>query len=539
MAEPPSSPAPASPASPPASGEGGPPHATGGNLRSFLGVSGTIGLSRMFGFAREMVMALVFGASLLYDMLVVAQRLRGMVETLLLETSLTRLLVRSFAERLESRQRLELWLRNCMGFMLLGALGIAAAALLAAHPLAWVMAPGFAPQATAQTASLLRLDMAIFPLTAMVALFSAWLFTFGRTVVPNLITLFRSTAVIAVGLLMYRWGMAEPTWVVLASVGGLSLGALAMFLWVRRVQPVSPLPTFRFGDPEALGFFRNGMGVAALSTPVQLQGLVMVAIGSQLATGAISWLYYSGKLVLLPQGVVGLSMGMVAIGRLSRLHAAGDEQGYRQTLDWSLRIALLISLPTAAGLAVLAEPVVWLAFQRGSFDAWDTLKTAIALRGYAPAIPFQILNIVLLTALFAREMHLRAMFINLLGAAAMVVGGYLLAVVADRGHGGLAVVSAPAQLLVTLSLLAVLWRRSIWRPSAGALVQAARALLATLLMAALVSLLADLWLPIAQPMRAHRVLGLIVVGALAYPALLLLLGLRPRHLVLSTAPGSQ
>ena len=90
---------------------------------------------------------------------------------------------------------------------------------------------------------------------------------------------------------------------------------------------------------------------------------------SLLVVEAQSWLYYTDRLVEFPLGMFGVAIGTVILPHLSRRHADTDAAGYSQALDWGLRLATLVGVPAALGLALLAEPLVSTLFFRGAFTA--------------------------------------------------------------------------------------------------------------------------------------------------------------------------
>ena len=139
------------------------------------------------------------------------------------------------------------------------------------------------------------------------------------------------------------------------------------------------------------------------SSAAQINVLLGGIIASLLPVGSISYLYFSDRLMEFPLGIFGIALGTVTLPYLSRLWAKGDKKTFTQTLDWSLKLALLIALPAAIGLFVLAEPLVTALFFGGVFDEYAVRMTAMALQAYAVGlIGFSFVKI-LAPAYFARE----------------------------------------------------------------------------------------------------------------------------------------
>ncbi|MEO5619133.1 MAG: lipid II flippase MurJ, partial [Candidatus Eisenbacteria bacterium] len=98
--------------------------------------------------------------------------------------------------------------------------------------------------------------------------------------------------------------------------------------------------------------------------------------------GSVSWLYYAFRLMQLPIGVFGVALATVSLPELARAAVENDMAGLKRTLSATLRLVLLLTIPAAVWLAVMAEPIIALLFEHGRFHSADTLRTAWALRMY-------------------------------------------------------------------------------------------------------------------------------------------------------------
>ena len=123
------------------------------------------------------------------------------------------------------------------------------------------------------------------------------------------------------------------------------------------------------------------------SSVAQINILVDTWIATFLAAGSISWLYYSDRLVEFPLGVFGIAIATVILPALSSHHARESSEQFSATLDWSLRLALVITLPAALGLAVLATPILVTLFQYQAFQMSDVEMSALSLAAYAAGLP--------------------------------------------------------------------------------------------------------------------------------------------------------
>jgi putative peptidoglycan lipid II flippase len=195
-------------------------------------------------------------------------------------------------------------------------------------------------------------------------------------------------------------------------------------------------------------------------------------IASFLATGSISWLYYSDRLVEFPLGVFGIALATVILPSLSDHHARASKDSFSATLDWALRCVLLVSLPAAVGLIVLAKPTLITIFHGGVFTETDVDMAAASLCAFAPGLVGFILVKVLSPGYFARQdtrtpvrIGIRslvvAMVFNVIFVVTLVYTGWA------PPHAGLAAATTLSALLNSTWLLRGLVHANVYRPSMG------------------------------------------------------------------------
>ena len=119
------------------------------------------------------------------------------------------------------------------------------------------------------------------------------------------------------------------------------------------------------------------------ASAVQINVMVNSIFASYLGDGPVSWLSYAFRLMQLPLGVFGVAIATVTLPLVSRIAALGDLSKFRSTLARALRLALFLTLPSAVGLMILAQPIIALIYERGKFHTHDTVQTASALQFYA------------------------------------------------------------------------------------------------------------------------------------------------------------
>jgi putative peptidoglycan lipid II flippase len=171
--------------------------------------------------------------------------------------------------------------------------------------------------------------------------------------------------------------------------------------------------------------------LALIAGPAVLAGGVVqinLLVGRQVASfteGAVAWLSYADRLYQLPLGVVGIAIGTVLLPDLSRRLRAGDAEGGRGSFNRGAEFALAMTLPAAVALAVLAEPLCSVLYQRGAFSDQDTQATALVLAIYGVGLPAFVLHKVLQPLFYAREdsrSPFRFAVVSMIINAALAVG---------------------------------------------------------------------------------------------------------------------
>jgi putative peptidoglycan lipid II flippase len=268
----------------------------------------------------------------------------------------------------------------------------------------------------------------------------------------------------------------------------------------------------------------------------QVNLLIDTLIASFLATGSISWLYYSERLMEFPLGVFGIALATVIMPALSADHARGMPAAYNRTLDWAVRWVFLICVPAACGLAILAAPALATLFQYGSFRVLDVGMSARSLVAFAVGLPAFVLIKVLSSGFFARQdtkTPVRAGVIAMLSNIALN-----LILVVPLAHAGLALATSLSAYLNAWLLYRGLRSRDWFLPEAGWAAYAVKLTVAALSMCALLYLFvpeAAEWFGWRAAERGAQLVLWVCGGAACYFAMLWLCGIRPRRMTLPPA----
>ena len=229
---------------------------------------------------------------------------------------------------------------------------------------------------------------------------------------------------------------------------GLALGTLLGGALQFAVQtPSLGRAGFRWGfdpdwrDPGVRRVLRL-MGPAVIAGSAVQVNVVVNGIFASAQEGAVSWLQYAFRLMQLPLGVFGVAIATVTLPLVSRFAALGDMDGFRGGLGRGLRLAFFLTIPSAVGLACLAEPIIGLIFERGRFDHRATIETAAALRFYALGLVGYAGIKVLAPAFNALDRARVPMNISFLSIAVNLGTNLVLTRALGWGHRGLAFTTA-------------------------------------------------------------------------------------------------
>jgi len=510
---------------------------------SIAKVGGNTLVSRVLGFVRDLVVARIFGADAGTDAFFVAFRIPNVMRRLFAEGAFSMAFVPMLNEYRERRGRsaLQAYVDALAGTLSALLLLVTAVGVLAAPVLVLVFAPGFgdAPGQRELAVEMLRLTFPYVLFISLTALAGGILNTYERFGVPAFTPVLLNLSLI--GCAIYLAPLMDRPIVALAW-GVLIAGIAQLAFQVPFLSRLGLLPRPRF-NPRDPGVRRTVrlMGPALFGASVgQLNLLLGTVLASFLASGSISWLYYSDRLMEFPLGILGAALGTVILPRLSGRHAAEDPDAFSHTLDWALRWVLLIGLPAAVGLAVLAGPMIGTLFYSahpqgggsGAFTAGDVHMTSLSLTAYAAGLVGFMGVRVLAPGYYARQ-EMRAP-VRIAVVAVVVNAGLSLALMIPLGHTGLALATTLSAFLNAGLLLRGLLAAGIYRPAPGWRALLHRGLAASLTMGAVILAGSgwavgglDAWLALGDGARAARLLLWILVGGGVYTGVLLLTGVRP------------
>lgn len=467
-------------------------------------VSIAVMFSRVLGLVREMVFSRLFGAGFLYDAFLIAFRIPNLLRDLFAEGALSAAFVKVFTDYQINKSEREAWR---LASLVLNALAVVLSVItilgivfskqivqLITYNYSGDPNYFFSPEKAALAALLMQIMFPFILLVALAALAMGVLNTKGRFGIPASASTAFNIVSIAVGLgLAYylsggSWESSNDKnivpsqaaqWAIIGmAIGTLIGGAFQFLIQVPSLWRVG----FRF--TTALNFSDSGVKkVARLMAPaiigtsaVQIKVLVDTAIVSGI-DGGQSWLSYAFRLMQFPIGVFGVAIGTAAIPTLSRLVSEGKLNKFRSTLSDALKLAFLLTIPSACGLVVLGEPIVRLIYQGGAFDAVDTQMTAWALAAYSIGLSAYAAIKIVSPSFYALDDAKTPMYVSVASIIVHVFTSYgmmrLLSTVGisperpnGYGHVGVALATSTVAL-VNFFALVFLMRRKIRRVNGG------------------------------------------------------------------------
>lgn len=507
--------------------------AQGGLGRRSALVGAMTSLSRVLGLLRDMVLAQLLGAQPAADAFYVAFKIPNFFRRMFAEGAFSQgfvpvLTAARQSDPPEAVQRLVAAVAGALGLLLLV---LTALAMIFSEAVIGLFAPGLSADPRGELAAeLLVLTAPYLFFISLTALAAGVQNVHGAFARPAITPLWLNIC-----LLGAAWGLAP--WLgrpALALAWGVLLAGIVQFLF--QLPALARLGYLRWPRLELdhpgvrrIGLLMLPALFAASVSQVNL--LIDTILASLLQSGSVSWLYYGDRLMELPLGIFAIALGTVLLPRLSQHHSAGDGVGFSHALDLGLRLALLLTVPAAVALAVLAQPLMGTLFQYGAMTPEDARAAAAALQAYTLGLLGFTGVKVLAPAFFARQDTKTPVRFATVAVGTNIVLNLLL--IEPLAHVGLALATGLAALLQAGLLARALLRRGDWAPAPGLARFSFALLLATVAMAlALFLVLPEppFWFSAPPLLRGAALAGLVALGLAVYAGALTLLGFGPRWL---------
>lgn len=515
----------------------------GGLLRSGGIVSFFTMLSRVMGLIRDVLLARTIGADAFADVFFVAFKIPNLFRRLFAEGAFAQAFVPVLGEyrQRESPAAVRELMSRVMGTMGFTLLIVTLVVVVFSPWVTALFAPSWfmnQPEKFAATATMLRITFPYLLFISLTGVAAGILNSYDRFAVPAFTPLLLNLTLIGAALLAAP-RFAEPAFAL--AWGVLIAGAVQFSFQLPFLQRMHmlPMPVVDWQHPGVRKILRLMVPAIFGVSVSQINLLLDSVLATFLPTGSVSWLYYSDRLAELPLGVFGVAIATVILPNLSRHHVSQSSQVFSATLDWALRMVILLAVPATVALVILAEPILLTLFFYGDLMTGRDMEMAtLSLRAYAVGIVAFMLIKVLAPGFFARQDMRTPVRI---GIIAMVVNMVLnivflvpLHVYWEVGHVGLALATSVAAFLNAALLFRQLRKETIYQHTPGWWLFTARLLVSVSTMGIAVIFMAhfvgaldiEVWKMLDAWQRSSRLLSVCFVGALCFALTLLLGGLR-------------
>ena len=498
-------------------------------FKSTVIVSSMTLISRILGFVRDMLIARIFGVDVATDAFFVAFKIPNFFRRLFAEGAFAHAFIPVLADYKEqgSEANLKVFVDKTAGtlagiLMLLTLIGVVVAPVLIL-----LLAPGFAWQGSQYELAVLLLKIT-FPylfFISLVAFAGAILNAHDKFAIPALTPVFLNISMI-VAAIWFAPLMEQP--IVALAWGVFAAGIIQVCFQIPSLIRLGLLPRFKWGynDPGVKKTISLMLPAIFSVSVTQINLLLDTLVASFLTVGSVSWLYYSDRLVEFPLGMLGLALGTVILPKLAKDYAMEDKKVFSYSLDWGLRLALLIGMPATIGLILLAEPMLSTLFQYKEFSWNDVHYAGLSLRAYAVGLLGYLLIKVLVPGFTARkDMKTPVRY----GVYAMLVSlGLDVVLVFPLAHAGLALATSLGAFFNAALLLYQLLKKNIYRPVKGWWVFSLRILLASAAMSMVLYYFVDAnwWNQWHSGDRIINLFKWVLIGLLTYIVTLVLTGLK-------------
>ena len=501
-------------------------------LKALATISSLTLVSRILAFVRDVLIARIFGAGMATDAFFVAFKLPNLLRRLFAEGAFSQAFVPIFGEYKNRRGHDEtrLLVDHVTTMLAIILFVVTLIGIVAAPVLVLISAPGFLKDAAKfdLTVQLLRITSPYIFFISLVSVAAGILNTYNKFWVPAFAPVLLNLCFIGGALWLAPY--CDPPIMALAWAVFIA-GIVQLAFQIPFLKKIGMLPSIRFSlKDEGMWRVIRQMGPAVFGVSIaQISLIINTIFASFLAAGSVSWLYYADRLMEFPSGILGVALGTILLPSLSKCHSSNNMAEYSKLLDWGLRLTIMLTLPAALALGMIAVPLLATFFQHGAFAAHDVLMTRQALVGYSIGLIGMILVKILAPGFYARQdikTPVKIGIVTLLATQAMnaLFIGWIQ-------HAGLALSIGLGACLNSAILFHYLRKHGIYHPEPGwakffAKIGIAVAALALTLWLGIGT--EQSWLDSSGWPRILRLSALVVGGVVVYFAVLVMLGFRPK-----------
>ena len=503
--------------------------------RSFLKSSSVVTvmtfLSRILGLIRDFIIAKYFGANGLTDAFLVAFRIPNFLRRLFGEGAFSQAFVPILADTKANNSEADVQkVIDHVGTKFLKILvTITIIAIVVAPIIIFLFAWGFYfSEDNTQfylATDMLRITFPYLLLISLTAFSGAILNTYDKFAVPAFTPVLLNISMILCAIYLSKY-LETP---IMALAWGVLIGGVVQLLFqIPFLIKIKKLPKFASGDHQSVQVLKKRMLPALFGVSVsQINLLIDTMIATTLVSGSVSWLYYSDRLLELPLALIGIALATVALAKLSNHFANNETYKFNRTIDYAIKIGILLGIPASVGLVLLAEPLIITLFQYDQFDAYSAAKSAQSLVAYGSGLVAFILVKILAPVFLSRGDTKTPVRVGIIAMVSNVFLNIFLAYFYD--HVGLAAATSISALLNASLLYFYLTKQSIYKISSDLIKLFFKILVSSSIMVGFIVIFAensDYFINADVGQRILSITSTIALSATLYIVSLHLLGVR-------------
>lgn len=368
--------------------------------RNIFGVGAMTGISRVFGFIRDMLIARFLGAGRMSDIFFAAFKLPNLFRDLLGEGALSAIFIPMYTDMKKDQG----FAKNVFSWLMVILLGITIVFEICMPIVIWALAPGFSedPGKLQLTITISRIMFFYCMFICGAAFLSAVLNAHSRFLLAAFMPVMLNIMLICALVGSVWYGNQYIIYVMAATV--VLSGMIQFFVLWRRIR--SKHFGLRLVIPHWNAQIKNmfkRFGVSLVGSGFYQITIIVGTLVASWQSGAVSWLYYSDRMVQLPFAMIGLAVGTVLISSISRALSDKNMRSVYLQQNSSMRRSMMLIMPCVVGLFVLAEPIIRILFEHGAWTPESTRAVALAIQIQCLVLPAMLISQIYSKTLYAAQ----------------------------------------------------------------------------------------------------------------------------------------
>lgn len=433
---------------------------SGSLLKSVSLVSLMTFISRILGFARDLIAAQIFGVNASVDAFYIAFKIPNFMRNIFAEGSFSQAFVPVLSDYRQKRPKEEvlIFISHLSFFLSFILLIVTFLGIWRAANLVSMFSPGLDSYRFNLATEMLRITFPYIMLISLTAFAGSVLNCYGKFGIPAFTPALLNISLILTALILDNYfsvPVESQAW------GVLIAGFIQLFFQLTALYRMGFLikPTFSLGDKGVKRVLKLIIPAIFGASIGQISILVNTILASFLVTGSISWLYYSERLAYFPLGIFGVALTTVILPHLSRQYAKNSNDDFSEALEWGIKWNLIIGIPASIVMLILSGPLIVSLFQYGKFTLNDVLMTQKCVITYGIGLQAFMLAKILSSAFYARHDIRTPVIVSVITLGINIF--FSLILVGPLAHAGLALSTSISSWANIIFLCVILFRKNL------------------------------------------------------------------------------